>query len=149
MNVPEPSMTNRPNTLLLPQAAQYGLRALACLAQLGGDDLFPRDDLATLTHMPSAYAAKILQQLARAGIVHAQRGRGGGFRLAKPPERIPVIDVLRALDCEPRPDHCAFGYAVCDAHMPCPLHAAWEDLRNRVLEWAAETTVADLHGQLR
>ena len=54
--------------------------------------------LAELHDLPMAYLNKQLQQLARAGIVSSSPGRGGGFLLARAPEKITVLDVVEALE---------------------------------------------------
>ena len=48
--------------------------------------------------MPSAYLAKHLQALARAGVLETVKGPRGGYRLARPPAEITVLDVVEAID---------------------------------------------------
>jgi Rrf2 family iron-sulfur cluster assembly transcriptional regulator len=74
----------------------------------------------------------------------SQRGIGGGFRLARAPREIRVIDILAAVDADPRSDHCAFGWGTCDSSKTCPLHDLWSSLRGAVLDWANNTTLDDV-----
>lgn len=48
--------------------------------------------------LPSAYAAKVMTQLVRANVLHSDRGPRGGFRLTRPAEEIPVLDIVEAVD---------------------------------------------------
>lgn len=48
--------------------------------------------------LPVAYASKIMGQLARADVLHSDRGPRGGFRLNRPPEKISLWDILEAVD---------------------------------------------------
>ena len=56
----------------------------------------PSSELAARRRIPAAYLARLLAELARAGLVRSRRGPGGGVALARPPERIPVTAVVAA-----------------------------------------------------
>lgn len=56
------------------------------------------DQIARATQVPSDYAVKVLQALARAGYVKAQRGRGGGFRATCDPAETTLMDIISAID---------------------------------------------------
>ena len=78
---------------------RYRLEALMELAQI-----FPKGrstaQIAARREIPSAYLARLLAELARAGWVRARRGPGGGVSLAHPPEAIPVAAVLSTYRAE-------------------------------------------------
>jgi len=84
--------------MLRRKTAAYALFALYEIAirQTPGDTpLGVRSgDIAERHHMPRAYVAKILGQLASAGILHSDRGPRGGFRLARPVTKITLFDVF-------------------------------------------------------
>ena len=56
------------------------------------------DRIASLTGVPTDYSVEVLQMLARAGLVKAQRGRGGGFRIECDPDTTTLLDVINAID---------------------------------------------------
>ena len=55
-------------------------------------------DLATRKRIPKKYLEQILLMLKRAGYVRSTRGPGGGYKLAKPPRRISLAQIIRLLD---------------------------------------------------
>lgn len=77
--------------------ADYALRALSELAAAGGGPV-KGGQLAAAQGLPPKFLENILIELRHAGIVHSQRGAEGGYRLARPAERINLADILRAVD---------------------------------------------------
>lgn len=130
--------------MLLPQTAEYALRAMACLVPLAEGEGLRSADIAERSAVPSAYLQKILRKLVEAGLLTSQKGHGGGFRLARPPERIRFEDVLKAVEVDADPQGCAFGWERCDALRPCPLHPAWAELKERFHDWTSRTTLASV-----
>jgi len=77
--------------------ADYALRAVAELAA-ASDAPLKRERVASAQDIPMDYLENILLELKHVGIVQSQRGAGGGFRLARPPDEISLADVIRAVD---------------------------------------------------
>src|SRR5262245_46906388 len=104
---------------MFSQTAEYALRAVVYLAAQGGE---PRtaQQIAEVTRVPAGYLSKVMQALSRAGLVHSQRGLGGGFTLAVPPADLTVLDVVQAVDPIRRIKSCPLGIK---GHVNlCPLH---------------------------
>ncbi len=99
--------------------------------------------------MPAPFLSKIMRRLTASGILDAKKGHHGGFLLAKPPEEVRFIDILRAVDFEPAADHCLFGLDNCDASNPCPLHPEWSVLKGQIEEWARSHTLVESLGERR
>ena len=78
----------------LTNYTNYALRSLQ-LAALKSPDLVRVDDVAKIHNLSRPHIMKIVHELGRAGYLETVRGRGGGFRLARPPEDIIVGDVVR------------------------------------------------------
>ncbi|MFN7146551.1 MAG: RrF2 family transcriptional regulator [Myxococcota bacterium] len=129
---------------IVPASGEYALRATVCLAALPADGWMTARDLATLANVPPAFLAKVLRRLVQHGLLEAQKGHHGGFRLARSAASIRVIDVLRAAEVELTSGHCAFGFARCNAAAPCPLHDVYTDLQHRCDTWAQANTLADI-----
>lgn len=80
---------------------EYGLRCLLQVAQLTlRDELASLDDIATAEHITPDYAAKLLGVLRGSNLVESVRGKSGGYKLTRTPEKIYLDEVIRALSGE-------------------------------------------------
>ncbi len=113
---------------MISQTAEYALRAVVWLAS-ASDAPHGTPEIARVSQVPAGYLAKVLQKLARAGLVTSAPGRGGGFRIARPPAEISVLDVVNAVDPIRRIHSCPLGLTSHGTTL-CPLH--------RRLDMAAE-----------
>lgn len=80
---------------------EYGLRCLIQVARRApepSDPPVPIRDVAEAEGLSSDYAAKLLRVLRKGGLLTAERGASGGFRLAKPPAETRMSDVMKVLD---------------------------------------------------
>jgi Rrf2 family protein len=76
----------------------YALKACTHLASAAPGALVKADEIARAQNMPLEFLENILRELRRAGLVEAQRGADGGYRLSQPAATIAVADVVRAID---------------------------------------------------
>jgi Rrf2 family protein len=115
---------------------------MVVLASSGGA---PRtvQDLAARTKVPLDYLAKIMLALGRARLVHSQRGRGGGFTVARPAMKIAVLDVINAVDPIRRIESCPLDL---EAHAGglCALHRKLDDAIGYIERAFATTSLADV-----
>lgn len=80
---------------------EYGLRCLLQVARRApeaSDPPVPIRDVAEAEGLSSDYAAKLLRVLRKGGLLTAERGASGGFRLARPAAETPMSEVMRVLD---------------------------------------------------
>jgi Rrf2 family protein len=82
----------------LGDGVEWGLHCCTLLALLPDDAALPASRLAEFHGVPAAYLAKHLQALSRAGIVEAVAGARGGYRLARPPAEVTLLDVVEAVE---------------------------------------------------
>ena len=80
-------------------------------------------EIAKARNISRALTAKLLTQLAAAGLVHGQPGPGGGYTLAKPPGKICLLDIASLFEQTEPPSLCPFGHGWCGKGDPCPLHS--------------------------
>ena len=127
---------------MLSQTTEYALRAIICLAQ---NDGVPQTatQIAESMKVPYDYLAKVMQGLGRAGLVNAQRGRGGGFVLAIRPERMTVLDVVKAVDPIRRIKVCPLGLPQ-HREALCPLHKKLDEALAALESAFATTCIADV-----
>ena len=84
--------------LNVPVSVEYGLRAMVYLAQKYADGKAIRAaEIASRGGLPLPFLQRLLARLQRAGLVTSLRGAHGGYRLARPPATIPVLQVVEAL----------------------------------------------------
>lgn len=126
---------------MISQTAEYALRAAVCLAA-APERPQTTPQIARLSQVPAGYLAKVLGALARAGIVIAKRGQGGGFLLARSPRELNVLDIVQAVDPIARIDRCPLGLAE-HRDALCPLHQRI-DAAYGVIEAAFAATTLDL-----
>jgi Rrf2 family protein len=129
--------------MYLNRPTEYALRAMSYMARQKPGQRIRTRDLAEAVGVPAPFLSKIMRQLTEAGILDAKKGHHGGFLLARAPENIRFIDIMRAVDFEPVRDHCLFGLKNCDADNPCPLHTEWAVLKGKIEQWARAHTLAD------
>jgi len=79
-------------------------------------------EIAKARKISKALSAKLLTQLASAGLVSGQPGPGGGYTLAKPAKQICLLDIASLFEQTAPPSLCPFGHDWCGKGDPCPLH---------------------------
>ena len=130
---------------MLSVTSQYALRSLVHLAQLPPATSILGRDLAARAGIPANYLAKILLALRNAGMVETARGQGGGYRLAKRPDQIPLVDVVDLLEGVRNRPGCLLGegHECCDRDA-CSAHEAWKVVRLAYLNFLTTNTIADI-----
>ncbi len=125
------------------QTAEYSMRAMACLA-LTPDRLVPTPDLAHQTQVPVNYLAKVLQQLAGAGLITGRRGVGGGYKLARPAGDIRMTEVINAVGSLKRITACPMGVPGHGHGNLCALHRLTDKAAKAVIDVFDSVTLRDL-----
>ncbi|MDY7108236.1 MAG: Rrf2 family transcriptional regulator [Planctomycetota bacterium] len=126
----------------LSDACEYGLRATVWLAQRAGTTQKVRE-IAEGTQSTPGYLVKVLQRLAKAGILSAQRGSQGGFTLEHSPDDITVLDIINAVDPLERIQTCPLGLDAHGQHL-CPLHRRIDDAMATIEESFGTVTIAEM-----
>lgn len=129
---------------MLSATAEYALRAVVHLARQGDAEALQAQDLAEATGVPQSYLRKLLHELARAGVLASTRGKGGGFTLAVPPERLTLLTIVSCFDQMTPNRRCLLGRTECSDRHPCPVHERWKDAAEEVAAFFRETTLADV-----
>lgn len=129
---------------MLNQTAEYAMRAVVTIAEAPMEGSVGAARLATVLGIPQNYLSKTLHQLARAGILESTRGKLGGFRLARPADRIPLLDVVELFDDVTGKRTCLMGRATCSDHNACAAHARWKHVSEQIADFFRDTTVGDL-----
>ncbi|MEL6979047.1 MAG: Rrf2 family transcriptional regulator [Pseudomonadota bacterium] len=116
------------------KGVEWAAHACVLLAALPEGRALPGEALAAFLGVPQPYMAKQLQALSRAGVVIAQRGAAGGYRLARPAAEISLWDVTAAVEGEAPSFRCAevrrngpCGAAPAECARPCAIAAAFHE----------------------
>jgi len=115
--------------MIYSNACAYAIRALTRLAMVRPNGYVLLDELCEGTDLPRHFVAKIFQDLVRHDLLSSAKGRGGGFALARPPEEITLMEIVRIVDGVGELDQCVIGMAKCDDKQPCPQHDQWKQIR--------------------
>jgi Rrf2 family protein len=134
--------------MIYSATVEYAIRAMAHIATLEEGERILARDLAAATDIPRQFLGKILHRLARADLLDSAKGRGGGFRFARPAGEIEVVDVVAALDGLDTTNRCVLGLDECNDAMPCPLHDEWITFRKALMERVFSMSVAEMGGAL-
>ena len=126
--------------------ADYAVRAAVELAAAPDERPVKAERIATSQDIPLNFLENILGELRHAGIVRSQRGADGGFRLARPADRVTVADVIRAVDGPlatvrggPPEDSAYPGVALA-------LPRVWIAVRKNLRSVVEQVTLADVAG---
>lgn len=129
---------------MISKTGEYALRAVVHIVTEGRGFPMRAGEIAESLGVPANYLSKTLHQLARAGILHSERGPRGGFRLARSPEALSLADVLEPLDPTWLECGCLLGLPRCSDESACPLHERWKSVREPVCRFFQETTLAEV-----
>lgn len=129
--------------MLLPQTAEYALRAVLHIAAAQHERLTRVGEIAEALQVPRNYLSKTLHQLARAGVLFSARGPTGGFRLAVPADQLTLQRIVSTFVVAGG-RRCLLGHGVCGEATACAVHSRWAPVALQVGGFFEATTVADL-----
>lgn len=130
--------------MIYSRSAEYAIRAFVNLAQAPDGKFVMVKQIAQQERIPAHFLAKILQQLARKGLLRSSKGPTGGFSLRSSPHQISLVHIVEALDGLAEYQKCVSGLTECTDDAPCGMHDSWKALRSRIMEYLEQTTIADL-----
>lgn len=130
--------------MIFSRSAEYAIRGLVCLAPLAPDEPALVKQIAADTGIPVHFLAKVLQDLVRHGFLKSNKGPRGGFRLTVPPEQLPLMRVVEAVDGTGRYQRCIAGNDECHDRVLCSMHDSWMPVRRHIVEYLQGTSIADL-----
>ena len=131
--------------MMVSTRGRYALRVLIDLAEQDSDRYITLREIAERQEISEKCLESIVKELVRAGFLDGLRGKGGGYRLGQPPEKIGVLDVLKLTEGSLVPVACLEERAKpCSRASNCRTLPLWEGLNKVVWEYLGQFTVQDL-----
>ena len=134
--------------MIYSRTSEYAIRAFVNLSQVPEGKYAMVKQIAQQEGIPTHFLAKILQQLARKGLLRSSKGPTGGFSLRRQSQEISLMDIVSALDGLADYEKCASGLAECNDEMHCGMHDSWKALRSRIIDYLEHTSIADIQQAL-
>ena len=133
---------------MLSQKAKYALKAMLTLAAETKGDLLQAGDISESQNVPRKFLEMILLELRKAGLIASQRGKNGGYMLAKPADAITFGQIVRIMDGPLAPIPCASltGYrrcADCKDEKTCAVRRTMREVRDAAATILDGMTLAD------
>ncbi|MDR0380304.1 MAG: Fe-S cluster assembly transcriptional regulator IscR [Candidatus Accumulibacter sp.] len=127
----------------LTTKGRFAVTAMADLALNGDAGPVPLAGISERQRISLSYLEQLFGKLRRHGLVASARGPGGGYRLARPMERISVADVVRAVD-EPLDATQCGGDENCQNEARCLTHDLWATLNGKMYEYLESVSLSSL-----
>lgn len=134
---------------MLSKRCTYGIQALMYVAAVEQEGFVPIRRISDDLGISHPFLAKIVQDLARSGILESLRGPNGGVRMGVPAERLTIKQLILALDGPALFEACVLGLPGCGSEKPCPMHDTWKEVRSGIDTSLSDVTIAELAGGLR
>lgn len=130
---------------MLGRTTEYAIRAMVYIYirnREGGRPSFK--EIAKNIGSPEPFTGKVLQNLARSGLLSSVKGKGGGFYFPEPLTPITLYQVVRAIEGDEYFSKCGFGLKHCDSMNPCPMHEDYSEIRNGFFRLVNKQTIQAL-----
>jgi Rrf2 family protein len=135
----------KPNSSMqLTRAADYGVRVMIQLAALSGNGRVSLPELARATGAPESFLSKVLQSLARAGLISSRRGQLGGFHITPRGAAASMREVIEAIDGAICLNLCLIPGRSCSRKAHCPAHPVWIEAQQAMMEVLSGASIASL-----
>lgn len=125
-------------------ATKYAIRAVCHLAHLAPDERGQVREVAEALDIPQAFLSKILQDLAKKGILTSAKGPGGGFQLNCSPSETNLYSLVEAVEGPAPEGDCLLGLSLCSDDTKCPMHDAWKDMQAQFRACLEATSLMDI-----
>ena len=130
--------------LRLTKKADYGLMALKFIAEHEDSVSLSAKDIAEAYHIPPQLLAKILQRLAREGLLRSHAGMNGGYTLSKASNEITAFEVIRAIDGPLFITSCVTDSGSCDLTSSCTIKEPLARVNDSISDVLKRIRISDL-----
>ncbi len=130
--------------LNLKRKGDYAVRAMISVGRHYDKGLRQARQISTEMHISYKTLTLILAGLVAEGLLVASHGPKGGYRLARPPGDINLLDIVEAAEGPATLDHCVLRDGPCDWEETCPVHDTWSRTQDAFTKELASTSLAEM-----
>ena len=135
--------------MMVSTKGRYALMVCLDLAQQDPEAYISLREVAQRQNISMKYLESIVAMLNRAGLVRSLRGKGGGYRLTRPPEACSVGEILQLTEGSMAPVYCLEPGGACEKSERCITYPMWRQLDQLIDGYLRRVSLADLlRGQL-
>jgi Rrf2 family protein len=128
----------------LSKKADYGLIAVKHLATHRNAHACSANEISEEYGISTTLMAKVLQKLARQGLVAAKHGSSGGYQLAKEPGQISALDVISAIDGPVLITSCITSHGICDATDKSSVREPLRKVNESIMQVLSTVTISQM-----
>ncbi|HAL62748.1 MAG TPA: Rrf2 family transcriptional regulator [Chloroflexi bacterium] len=120
--------------MLVSRGGDYAIRAMVDLASRPGEERTITQGIADRQQIPPAFLSKVLASLTQAGLARTHRGAAGGVGLARSPEGISLLEVVKAVQGPIILNECTDPYRTCPLEDTCAVSQVWREAQKNLEE---------------
>ena len=128
----------------ISRRVDYGLRAVIYLADQPPGKCSSIAEISKHQGVPKKFLEKIIQDLARGGLISSKKGATGGYMLTRPADAISFCDVIEAIEGPISVNACMDHGRGCDQIPRCTMIGVWTEVQRSVVEVLSRTTIGAL-----
>src|SRR5690606_21409524 len=134
---------------MFSKTCEYGIRAVIYIfSQNSKGKKLGIKDICKEIDAPEFFTAKILQSLAKQGIISSAKGPNGGFFMEKEQENLTLLDLVIAIDGDQIFTGCGLGLKQCSEISPCPIHNDFKVIRDQLAQMMSDKKIAELASEI-
>jgi len=130
--------------IIFSNRCELAIQTMLYLSSEGEERLIAVQEIAEKMDIPRQFAAKVMQELVAAKLTISQKGKKGGFSLAKPAGETTIIEIIKAIDGSDIFSKCVLGFHGCSLNEPCPIHIEWGKIRDDLKTTFTKYSLKDL-----
>jgi Rrf2 family protein len=134
--------------LRLSKKADYALMAMKHLATHTDAASTSARAIAEEYNIPLELLAKVLQRLARRGLLASHQGTRGGYAIAKPPTAISVADIIQAIDGPLTVTACSTDDEQCEQFNRCNVRDPLWRIKDRIITALETVSLAEIASEV-
>ncbi|MDK1030744.1 MAG: Rrf2 family transcriptional regulator [Planctomycetia bacterium] len=123
---------------------RYGVRAMVELGLHYGEPPLRGPSIAERLHISLKYLEQVIASLKAHGLIESTRGARGGYNLSRPPAKIRLGEIFRALEGSVAPVDCIDNPEGCSMHPECVSRDIWSEVGDAIAQVLDSTTLHDV-----